>query len=439
MRLSTKFLLFNFLAKGIILLLFLAASPFVLRFFALKYTDRQLTEKKAEVLSIIDTEGIESFISEENPELGFGSYNILKEEYILIEQLLGPFTSDLIFEEERILDDVSVTYRVYSYSFDIAGEYYLMEIGRSLETISEIEHIIFKILIGTVLLFFALSFFLDNTFNKRILMPFSQIIDKKLSLIKEPQQFSYKPIATNTEEFVLLDESLSEMMRRIQRAFNQERIFISHASHELKTPISVLQTKVESMFSLEDLNDEQMEKLMDMQQTIQKMKKTVNALLLISKVNNAQFIKTEEVPLHEVLAELVEDWEAMAVEKNITLNFLGAESFILKDSNRSLCLMLFRNALINAIKYTPENGEIIVEGKYNGKQYTASIRDNGPGIPESLLNQVEEGTVFLKDVDKDKSGFGLQILHKVALYLGVFVDIKSNPASGTVVSFYFTG
>ncbi|WP_304517560.1 sensor histidine kinase [Cecembia rubra] len=436
MRLSTKFLLFNFLAKGIILLVFLAAGPFVLRYFAIKSTDRQLIEKRNEVLGIIEAEGIENFISEENPELGFGSYNILKEEYILLEQVPQAFESDLIFVEERILDNESVTYRVYSYAFEIDGENFLLEIGRSLQTIDEIEAIIFRILIGTVLLFFALSFFLDNAFNKSILRPFSQIIEKKLSHIKEPQQFSYKAIETNTEEFVLLDESLSEMMRRIQKAFNQERVFISHASHELKTPISVLQTKVENLFSQDGFSDEQMDKLMDMQQTIQKMKKTVNALLLISKVNNAQFIKNEEVPIHKVLEELIADWEAMALEKNIQLQFTGAENFVLKESNSSLCLMMIRNALVNAIKYTPESGKIILTGTWEGPHYRVSIQDNGPGISENLLKQVEDGTVFLKDVEKDKSGFGLQILYKVALYLRVKVEIKSG-TSGTTVSFIF--
>jgi signal transduction histidine kinase len=436
MRLSTKFLLFNFLAKGIILLVFLAASPFVLRYFAIKSTDRQLIEKREEVLAIIEGEGMENFISQENPELGFGSYNILKEEYILLEQVPQLYEADLIFVEERILDNESVTYRVYSYAFEMDREFYLMEIGRSLQTIEEIEGLIFKILIGTLLLFFVLSFFLDNAFNKNILRPFSQIIDKKLSHIKEPQEFSYKAIETNTEEFVLLDESLSDMMRRIQRAFNQERIFISHASHELKTPISVLQTKVETLFSQEGLSDEQMDKLMDMQHTIQKMKKTVNALLLISKVNNAQFIKTEEVPIHEVLEELVEDWEAMAKEKNLQIDFKEAESFVLRDSNRSLCLMMLRNALVNAIKYSPDSGKILIEGIRVGNQYRVSIKDHGPGISESLLKQVEEGTVFLKDVEKDKSGFGLQILHKVALYLGVKVKISSGNL-GTAISFEF--
>jgi signal transduction histidine kinase len=437
MKLSTKFLLFNLLAKGIILLVFLASSPFVLRYFAIKNTDRQLIEKKDEVISIITQEGIKNFISEEDPEIGFGSFNILKEEYILLERIPEPYDSDLIFVEERILDEQSVTYRVYSYAFEMEGEYYMMEIGRSLQTIEEIERIIFKILIGTALLFFALSFFLDSAFNKWILRPFSLIIQKKLSHIKEPQQFSYKAIETNTEEFVLLDESLSEMMRRIQKAFNQERVFISHASHELKTPISVLQTKVESMFSEESFTDEQMDRLVDMQHTIQKMKKTVNALLLISKINNAQFIKIEEVPIHKVLDELVEDWAAMAREKNIQLSFKIEEDFLLKESNRSLCLMMLRNALINAIKYTPESGQILISGKRENDHYRVTVKDNGPGIPDNLLKQVEEGTVLLKDVDKDKSGFGLQILYKVALYLGVQVEIKSH-SSGTTVSFVFS-
>lgn len=436
MRLSTKFLLFNFLAKGIILFAFLALSPFVLRYFAIKNTDRQLLEKKEEVLAIIRSEGMDSFISKENPEIGFGSYNILKEEYILLEQVNEGFDTDMIFVEDRILDNESVTYRVYSYAFEMESLYFLLEIGRSLQTIKEIESLIFKILAGTVLLFFMLSFFLDSAFNKTILRPFSKIIEQKIANIQEPQQFNYTPIVTNTDEFVLLDKSISEMMGRIQQSFNQERIFISHASHELKTPISILQTKVESLFAQEGFNENQLDKLLDMQDTIQKMKKMVHALLLISKVNNAQFLKSEQVWIDEILTELVEEWEAIAKDKNIEFEYETAEPFKLTDSNQSLCMMMIRNALVNAIKYSPPSSKIKISGKKHDNHYSVSIEDNGPGISKHLVEQIKNGTVFLKDVDKDKSGFGLQILHKIALYLGVRVSINSSE-QGTTVTFDF--
>lgn len=98
--------------------------------------------------------------------------------------------------------------------------------------------------------------------------------------------------------------------------------------------------------------------------------------------------------------------------------------------------MMIQNALINALKYTPQGGTIVLKGKMSTKGYEISVNDSGPGISENLLNQVKDGIVFLNEVEKDKSGFGLQIMYKIALYLGVNIDIKSN-SNGTEVSFLF--
>ncbi|WP_376884188.1 sensor histidine kinase [Belliella marina] len=414
----------------------MTAAPFLLKYFALRNTDSQLLEKKNEVLEIISKNGMDTFIAQEDPSVGFGSYNILKEEYILLEHWEFSTDVDTIFVEDRILEKEKVTYRVYSHTFNFGDNNYILEIGRSIETIKEIEAILFNILISALIIFLVLTSILDSLYTERILLPFKKIIKYKLSQINEPQQFPYLQIASNTDEFKLLDQSITEMMRRIQKSFNQERIFISHASHELKTPISILQTKVETLFSSDGVSDLQMEKLLDMQMTIQKMKKTVNALLLISKVNNTQFLRTDSVPLNKILVNLGEEWLAFAEDKQITLKIERNEDFVSKNSNESLCNMMIQNALINALKYTPEGGEIVLSGAYQVDNYEVHVRDTGPGISENLLQQVKDGIVFLKEVEKDKSGFGLQIMYKIALYLGVEINITSSD-KGTAVCFKF--
>jgi signal transduction histidine kinase len=227
------------------------------------------------------------------------------------------------------------------------------------------------------------------------------------------------------------------MMKRIQKSFNQERIFISHASHELKTPISILQSKLEAIFRDENLNSYQSEKLMDMQDTLQKMKKSVNALLLISKVNNAQFLKTETVDVKLVVEEIVEDWIEIAEEKDIVVKIGKIDPFIFSETNASLCQMMIQNALSNAVKYVQDGGEIILVGTKKEDAYELILENDGEGIDEDLINQVTNGLVFLKDVTKEKSGFGLQIMYKVALFLGVSLEIGSLKGK-TRVCFRFT-
>lgn len=436
MQLSSKMLLYNLLAKGLILLVFLMLGPFFLKYFAVKNTDNRLIEKREEVLEIIRKQGLDNFFAEEDYSSGFGSYNILKEEYILLERISEPFLVDTIYNEDRIIEEESVTYRVCSFVFSFEEEYFLLEIGRSLETIKDIEKIMFRILYITFFIFLVLTFFLDSAFGKWLVRPFKQIVENKLLHIREPQQFQYSRVDTSTDEFRLLDESLSDMMKRIQKAFNQEREFISHASHELKTPLSILQSKVEGFFNQDDLSQDQMEKLMDMQSTVQKMKKMVNSLLLISKVNNAQFLKTDTIDLGGLLLELCEEWKSMADERNIELVLPKNEPYQFSATNESLCTMMIQNALVNALKYTPDGGKISILGEKTAKGYQIRVVDNGNGISREMMDQIKEGTVFLKDASKDKSGFGLQLIYKIGLFLNVGVQIDTNP-KGTSLIFDF--
>ncbi|MEX2594269.1 MAG: HAMP domain-containing sensor histidine kinase [Anditalea sp.] len=436
MYLSSKMVLFNLLAKGVILSMFFISAPFLFNHFALKNTDLQLDEKKEQVLSIIKREGMSQFFSEEDTLSGFGSYNILKEEYILLEKIQDPEPLDTIYNRDRILENERVPYRVRAYMFSFQEDYFLLEIGRSLGTIKDTENIIYKILLVTFWFFLMMTFFLDIAFNKRLIEPFRQIIHQKLSQIDEPQQFPYQPVKTSTIDFQLLDSSISEMMKRIQKSFNQERVFISHASHELKTPISVLQSQIESFFSEENLSDKDLDRLMEMQSTVQKFKKTVNSLLLLSKVNNAQFLKSETVDIALILEDLFEEWESVAEDKSIDIRLLTSESFQLKATNISLCTIMLQNVLINAIKYTPSGGSIEMSGTPCNLGYRISIKDTGPGISPELMEQVKTGIVFLKDAKVDRSGFGLQIIFKIALYLGIEIEMDSGE-HGTEFNFCF--
>lgn len=437
MKLFHKLLVFNLLGKGIFLLVFLMLSPYLLSQLIIDNTDEELLAKKEEVLKLIQKGGIENFISNENPEQGFGSYNILKEEYILLVAVAADFTvEEPISIQKRIIEEDEISYRVLAEVIELGGDRYLLEIGRSLNTIEKIEGMFFQIAMGILFLFLALSFLLDSAISKRIMAPFNKIIQSKISRINEPQEFHDKSIQSTTKEFTLLDVAISEMMKRIQKSFNQERVFISHASHELKTPISVLQSKLEAIFNDEHLTSYQSEKLMDMQDTLQKMKKSVNALLLLSKVNNAQYLKTETVDLKNIVDGLVEDWTEIAEEKGIQIKKGIIAPFVFEDTNSSLCQMMVQNALSNAVKYVENGGEISLSGTINGYRYEVVVENDGVGIDERLIEQVKNGLVFLKDVSKEKSGFGLQIMYKVALFLGVGLEIGSQKGK-TRVCFSF--
>ena len=214
MKLFHKLLVFNLLGKGIFLLVFLMLSPYLLSQLIIDNTDEELLAKKEEVVKLIQKAGIENFISNENPEQGFGSYNILKEEYILLQAVPADFEiAEEISSEKRIIEEEEISYRVVADVIEIAGSRYLLEIGRSLNTIEKIEGMFFQIAMGILFLFLAFSFLLDSAISKRIMAPFNKIIQSKISRINEPQEFHDKSIRSTTKEFELLDNAISEMMK----------------------------------------------------------------------------------------------------------------------------------------------------------------------------------------------------------------------------------
>jgi signal transduction histidine kinase len=430
-------ILFNVLAKGVILMGFFVAGPYLLQDYSLNYTDKRLAEKKLQVLAIIAEEGIESFFLDDSVN-GYGSYNLLKEEYISLEKIEPGevMAHDTIFNEERIIEEEIVSYRVLSYAFDEAGTLYLLEIGRSLATIQQIERVISRFIRIAFITFIVLSIFMDSAFHNFLLRPFRKIIYDKLPGIKDPSQFAYAPIQSRIHDFKILDEAINDLMTRIQQVFNREREFIAHASHELRTPISILQSKVENLLSDSELPERDIQRLMDMQRTIQKFKHLVNSLLLISKISNAQYLKDEEVDLRTVVHELAEEWAPVAQEKGISFNTNMGSAVRVSKTNYSMVLMMVQNALTNALRYTPENGSVGLRVIKGSETVIVEVSDTGPGIQPELLKQVKAGQVFLKDAKSEKSGFGLQIMHKIAAYLNVRLSINSG-TNGTAIRFIF--
>ncbi len=369
--------------------------------------------------------------------MGYGSYNLLKEEYISLEKIEASALGDTIFNEERIIEDEVVSYRVLAYRFIEGDGTYLLEIGRSLAMIQQVEKGISAFIRVAFIAFILLSIIFDGSYHAILLRPFYKIIYEKLPAIKDPQQYSFQELETRTLDFKILDKAINSMMKRIQQVFSREREFIAHASHELRTPISVLQSKIENMLSENDLSDQEVTRLLDMQRTIQRFKHLVNSLLLISKISNAQFVTNEEVDLSKMLSEMEEEWVPLALEKGLRFNVNAAKPLVISNSNYSMVQMMIQNALINAIRYTPANGSIQLSAYRAGNNFIVEVIDTGGGIPEDLLKQAKEGFVFLKDVAGEKSGYGLQIMHKIAAYLNVRLSIQSGN-TGTTVRFVFS-
>ena len=110
------------------------------------------------------------------------------------------------------------------------------------------------------------------------------------------------------------------MIETIESTFQKEREFISNASHELMTPISILQSKIENMFEQEDIADELKVRLLEMQKILNRLKSITKTLLLISQIENDQFLKEDKITISELLQDVYDEISIRLQDKNISYN-----------------------------------------------------------------------------------------------------------------------
>jgi len=420
----------------VIVVLFVLLLPVLIRDINRKYTDNWLHRQKDKVLKTVRSQGIEKYI--QNDE-GFGSYNtLLKEEYVSMDVDSADRKIDTIVNERRLVEGDTIQYRILSHNFKVGKKNYLLEIGKSIDTINEtttpLQNIAFEILLGMVLL----TILADQFYSTYVLRPLGRIIRTKLIGHKFPLKTPYRKVHTSTSDFAYLDISIHKMIQTIESTFQKEREFISNASHELMTPISIMQSKIENMFGREDISDEVKERLLEFQRILNRLKSITKTLLLISQIENEQFLKDDSVNLLELLQEVYDEISIRLQEKNIQCNIDVPADWELEQVNKFLLFNLIFNLVNNAIKYNKENGSIDIVGKLTNKQYVLEINDTGIGIDaEQLPHIFNRFKKFSKSLQQDSFGLGLPIVKSIAEFHRIKIEVSSDLNIGSSFKLIF--
>jgi len=428
-KLKNQLALINALSKGIIIILAIFVIPWLVRTVSIRETDDQLILKLDQVYDLIETNGIEVFIDNENSPQGFGSYNILKEEYISIESINDTLLYEYIDNQKREIDGEIYDYRVISATFGIENQVYLLEIGKSINTVISFEKKLKSFAFYLLLFLLTISIFIDLSITQILLKPFEKIIDK-LKGTQHPKLFDHSPIQTNTSDFNYLQSSIGVLMHKIENTFEAEREFIGNVSHELLTPISILRTKLDNFTSTTELSGEKMRKIFEAKQTLSRLTKMVRALLLLSRIENQEYLKNESIVLSKMLEDILSEFQDRADIKQQNISFLNSAKESSIKGNTELLRILLSNLISNAIKYTPEKGKIslVLEKKDNRLQL--DIKDNGPGISETELPYIfDRFKKFGKQ--KESFGLGLALVKQISDYHDIQININSNAREGT--------
>lgn len=434
MKLQVKFSLYNAITKIAIILILGSIILFSLEKLAFNQLDNRLLKKKAKIIENLSNSEIDSLLSNEQ---SFTDYNILKEEFIILTDIPDnqqDSTARIITEKREIEGDIEV-YRILNYKFLYHANWYKLELGESMTALQGIKNSIRFYMLVVLVAALLVTLLTDFAFTNFLLKPFYLIIDKKINRVNDPTHYNYENIPTNTDDFKILDNSVNTLMRKINTLFQLEKQFIANVSHELLTPISILSTRFENMLSTTGIPVEHENKIFASLKTLNRLKVIINSLLLISKVENNQYLKTERISIKEELDDIYDDLEDRIADKKINYELKLDRDFQF-TGNKALIHTLLINVLNNAIKYNIDGGSITVKGLIESHGFKLSVVDTGLGMSKELLDNAFDR---FKRGNTEENGFGLglAIVDSIAKFHKIEVEMESMPGQGTTVTLIF--
>lgn len=424
MKLLTKLTLFITGSKLLIVIFFILLLPSLINKVSFEYTNYSLQRQKKKVLDVIKQNGIDYYLQGDS---AYGSYTMLMEEYISLLPGNENPVKDTIETAQRIIEEDTINYRVLTTPLNFEGKNYVLEIGKTTAVINQYNLLLQRFALIVLISLIVLSIVIDLIYTNFLLRPLSKIINSKLVHRKFPFKEKLIPVKTSTTDFKYLDDSLITLMEKIHTAFDKEREFTSNASHELLTPISILQTNLENIMVDESLSDFQQERVSAMMKTLNRLKKIVHSLLYISRIENEQFAKTDIVNVHEVINAIGEELETKLELNQITFINNIQSGLLLKNVNHDLLFQLFYNLISNALRYNKKEGSIKIFNYFDDKlnRKVIAIKDSGIGIKQEDLEYIFNRFRKVKSEKEEGYGLGLSIVKSISDFHKFSLEVTS--------------
>ncbi len=232
-----------------------------------------------------------------------------------------------------------------------------------------------------------------------------------------------------------IDEATLEMREKKDEAekanFDKTR-FLAAASHDLRQPMHALGLFMGELNNR--INTPEQRKIVDkVEESVEAMSGLLDSLLDISKLDAGVVVPQEqEIDIGALLRRLAEDFTSMADKRSITLKVRTTDAHVMSDP--VLLERIILNLLSNAIRYTRQNGTVMLVCRKRGTRMRIEVRDNGPGIPLEEHQNVFREFVQLANTARDRSkglGLGLAIVDRLAKLMAYPLYLRSAPQRGS--------
>ena len=275
----------------------------------------------------------------------------------------------------------------------------------------------------------------------RTVMPFLILVPVLLLIVADLVRKMFRPIAALSREIDQRAEqelhpvddrhlpaevrpfavAINRLLTRVGQSMDAQRRFVADAAHELRSPLTALSLQAERLAAAE-MSVLARERLAALSQGIERGRSLLDQLLTLAKAQSATDVPQSPVSVQDIYRRVLEDLMPLAEAKHIDIGVAGTQNAEVWVSEPDL-IAVVRNLVDNAIRYTPEGGQVDLSVDVSGGTARLRIQDNGPGIPLDERDRVFDPFYRTLGSEQIGSGLGLSIVQTIAHRIGAEIRL----------------
>lgn len=323
---------------------------------------------------------------------------------------------------------------VESLSFsDSTGTRFLVESGLPYGKIADVLNGLLRMLAVYLPLVVSIAGFGGYWLMRRSLRPVDEITSRAEG-ITSTNLSERLPIIKTGDEMERLSTSLNRMIARLEEAFQHIHRFSADASHELRTPLTILQLELGEIVQNQNLDPDIADQIGSALEETERLSRIVENLLTISRLDAGEVKMEKEIlNLGELARSTAEQMKLLAEEKSLEMQ-CSIDGSVCVVGDQSRLNQVVVNLVANAIKYTPEGGEIWVAVRSSHSRAVLEVSDNGVGVPPAAIPHIFERFYRAdkaRSRDSGGAGLGLAIVKAICSAHGADVRVFSQEGKGS--------
>ena len=249
----------------------------------------------------------------------------------------------------------------------------------------------------------------------------------KLALAIGPKGIDVRlPTRKIPNEILPLVQAVNQALDRLEQGFRVQREFTADAAHELRTPLAVMRSHIDTLPDSEAKSH--------LIRDVSRMAHTLGQMLDIAELDTLEIGDNETADLHQACIEVAQTLAPLAVANDKDIAFSGSEYPVNVNGNYEMIYRAIRNLAENAINHTPTSASAEIVVAADG---TVSVLDDGPG-----LSEIDQDHLFRRFWRKNRrkagsAGLGLAIVNRIAEIHGATINVRNRPSGGTEFSIKF--